>query len=192
MPIIDGYDATREIRKIEKKRGLHRTPVIAVSAYALKEDKEKSLDAGCDDHLSKPIKKKSLLAILERHIKPGKINTERSETQITEDERNNGESSESAAVIVNPVFKKVIPGYLEDLKKEIDAMNAALKTDDFESIKANAHNIKGAGGGYGFDEISRIGKRIEDAAKSMDRRKAEDRINELSAYTANVKVTYRE
>ena len=57
MPVMDGYAATAEIRKWEKSNGLAYTPIIALTAHALKEDEQKSLDAGCTAHLTKPIKK---------------------------------------------------------------------------------------------------------------------------------------
>jgi len=66
MPVMDGYTATREIRKWENQKGVKATPVIALTAYATKEEEQKSLDAGCNAHLVKPIKKANLMeAILE-------------------------------------------------------------------------------------------------------------------------------
>jgi signal transduction histidine kinase/CheY-like chemotaxis protein len=67
MPIMDGYTATQEIRKWEAQTHHPHTPIIAVTAYAMQEEQEKSLAAGCDQHLSKPILKKNLLEALE-HI----------------------------------------------------------------------------------------------------------------------------
>jgi CheY-like chemotaxis protein len=61
MPVMDGYTATRVIREWESRSALPPTPIIALTAFALKEDVQKSLDAGCDAHLSKPIKKAVLL-----------------------------------------------------------------------------------------------------------------------------------
>ena len=67
MPVMDGYDATRAIRAWEGEQGRAATPVVALTAHALKEDEAKSLDAGCDGHLTKPIKKKVLLEALRRY-----------------------------------------------------------------------------------------------------------------------------
>lgn len=64
MPFMDGYSATRAIREWERKRGLAPTPIIALSAYAIKEEIEKSLEAGCDAHITKPIDKAKLFEIL--------------------------------------------------------------------------------------------------------------------------------
>lgn len=64
MPEMDGYAATKMIRKWENKKKVKPTPIIALTAYALKEEVQKSLDIGCTAHLSKPIKKAKLLQII--------------------------------------------------------------------------------------------------------------------------------
>ncbi len=67
MPVMDGYEATRAIRSWEEAQGLERTTIIALTAHALKEDLQKSLDAGCDAHLTKPLKKAIFLDTLDRY-----------------------------------------------------------------------------------------------------------------------------
>ncbi len=71
MPVMDGYAATRAIRVWEAAAGRSRTPVIALTANAIKEDMERSLDAGCDEHLTKPIKKQILLGALRMRLNHG-------------------------------------------------------------------------------------------------------------------------
>ncbi|MBF0446387.1 MAG: response regulator [Magnetococcales bacterium] len=66
MPIMDGYDATRAIREHEKQKGLKPVPIIALTAQALKEDLDKTLDAGCNLHLTKPVSKTRLIAAIDR------------------------------------------------------------------------------------------------------------------------------
>ena len=68
MPVMDGYTATREIRRWEMVEGQPAVPIIALTAYALKEDEQKSLDAGCTGHITKPFKKAKLLAALVDYI----------------------------------------------------------------------------------------------------------------------------
>lgn len=67
MPVMDGYNATRRIREWERQQQLSSTPVIALTAYALKEEIQKSLDAGCTIHLTKPIKKSVLLEAIAQY-----------------------------------------------------------------------------------------------------------------------------
>ena len=65
MPVMDGYEATRAIRAWEREHDLSPTQVIALTALALKEDEVKTLEAGCNAHLTKPIKKHTLLEVLQ-------------------------------------------------------------------------------------------------------------------------------
>jgi len=67
MPVMDGYAATRIIRSWEDEQGRRRTPIVALTAFALKEDVEKSIAAGCDSHLNKPIKKAKLLETIKAY-----------------------------------------------------------------------------------------------------------------------------
>jgi two-component system sensor histidine kinase/response regulator len=70
MPVLDGYATTRRWREIEKERNSPRIPIVALTAYALVEDVAHSLEAGCDTHMTKPVKKKSLLEMIDRYILP--------------------------------------------------------------------------------------------------------------------------
>jgi CheY-like chemotaxis protein len=64
MPVMDGYEATRAIRAWEHEQDLAETQIIALTALALREEGEKILDAGCNAHLTKPIKRQTLLEVL--------------------------------------------------------------------------------------------------------------------------------
>lgn len=69
MPVMDGCTATKEIRKWEREKGIAPIPIIALTAYALKEETQKSLDAGCNAHLTKPIKKAKLMETIKEYTK---------------------------------------------------------------------------------------------------------------------------
>jgi len=66
MPIIDGYTATKTIRELEKDNDKDETPILALTAYAMKEDRDKTLKAGCSDYLTKPIKKDKLFEAIRK------------------------------------------------------------------------------------------------------------------------------
>jgi CheY-like chemotaxis protein len=66
MPVMDGYSATRLIREWEKQNDKKEIPIIALTAYAMKEDKERTIEAGCSDYLAKPIKKEKLLEAIRK------------------------------------------------------------------------------------------------------------------------------
>ena len=69
MPEMDGFTATQAIREIEKKSAAH-IPIIALTANAMSEDKQRCLDCGMDDYISKPFKKETLMSVLEKWLLP--------------------------------------------------------------------------------------------------------------------------
>ncbi|MCI0427583.1 MAG: response regulator [Nitrospiraceae bacterium] len=69
MPVLDGYAATKAIRQWEREQHHDPIPIVALTAYALSEDSERSLAAGCAAHLSKPIQKADLLAVIAAHAR---------------------------------------------------------------------------------------------------------------------------
>ncbi|MDX1519306.1 MAG: response regulator, partial [Gammaproteobacteria bacterium] len=68
MPVMDGHEATRQIRSFEAEKNNHRTPIIALTAHAIKEEIDKCIAAGCDTHIGKPVKKATLLQTIEKYI----------------------------------------------------------------------------------------------------------------------------
>jgi CheY-like chemotaxis protein len=69
MPVMNGYDAAQAIRAAERGTGRH-TPIVALTAHAMKGDRELCLNAGMDDYLAKPIRPQELATVLERWGKP--------------------------------------------------------------------------------------------------------------------------
>jgi CheY-like chemotaxis protein len=69
MPVMDGYSATRAIREWEREHDLPPIPIIALTAFALKEEASKMFQAGCTTHITKPVKKTTLLELLRAHTK---------------------------------------------------------------------------------------------------------------------------
>ena len=97
---------------------------------------------------------------------------------------------EKTTVHVDPEIADLIPGFLENRRKDIKAMDEALRKGDFEAIRALGHSMKGAGGSYGFDAVTDIGKALEDAAKNTNAEEIQRSVGELSAYLARVEVIY--
>lgn len=93
-------------------------------------------------------------------------------------------------VVIDRELEDLIPGYLENRKKDIEKIESSLNQSDFETIRVTGHSMKGSGGGYGFDRISEIGKSIEEAAKSQDVPTIKNEIKNLGDYVNNVNITF--
>jgi len=68
MPVMDGHEATRQIRALETETALQPVPIIALTAHAIREEIDKCMAAGCNHHLSKPIKKSVLIDTIRQQL----------------------------------------------------------------------------------------------------------------------------
>jgi HPt (histidine-containing phosphotransfer) domain-containing protein len=94
-------------------------------------------------------------------------------------------------VHVDPDIADLIPGFLENRYKDIKTMGEAVIQGDFETIQLLGHSMKGAGGSYGFDAITDIGKSLEQAAKDKDAEGIQRSVQELAIYLDRVEVVYK-
>ena len=172
MPVMDGFEATRRIRAFEREHGRRKTPVIALTAHVLNEEIDRAAAAGCDAHLAKPISKAALLAALERHAPPPAPPAPRGE--------------EDLLAKVDPDLMDLIPGYIQNRFRDVAACRARLGPGKFDEIRVLAHGMAGSGGAYGFDEITRIGRILETAARVSDAAACAGAIDELEAYVRRV------
>ncbi|MEO8130004.1 MAG: ATP-binding protein, partial [Bryobacteraceae bacterium] len=150
MPIMDGYTATREIRAWEKGKGLPQVPIVALTAHALSGARNQSLEAGCVEHLTKPVDRKDLVEVITRFSKRSAAPVKALEEPLAEG------------------IEALRPAYLAKRKLDLEALREALGVSDFAKIQSMAHNCKGTGRGYGFPEISIAGAALENAAKAQD------------------------
>jgi len=93
-------------------------------------------------------------------------------------------------VHISGELEPLIPGYLENRKKDIEAFTKALANEDFERIASMGHKMKGSGGGYGFVDLSRIGRGIEKAGREKDLDAARKSVDTLKEYLENVEIIF--
>ena len=93
-------------------------------------------------------------------------------------------------VTVDIDLEDLIPGFLENRKKDIDSLKESLANADIEKLGSIGHNLKGVGGGYGFNALSVIGANIETIAKSGESAGIEELINEMDDYLNRLEIVY--
>lgn len=98
---------------------------------------------------------------------------------------------EKNIVYVDPEIVDLIPGFLENRRKDIKAMDEALREGDLETIRVLGHSLKkGANGSYGFEAVTEIGKSLEESAKNNNAEGIQRSMQELAAYLDRVEVIY--
>ncbi len=89
-------------------------------------------------------------------------------------------------------LEDLIPGYLSNRQKDIEAISEALLKKDYESIRVIGHSMKGSGGGYGFLRISEIGKEIEISAIGQSSEEIRELVAKLHTYIHAIEIEYIE
>jgi HPt (histidine-containing phosphotransfer) domain-containing protein len=87
-------------------------------------------------------------------------------------------------------LEDLIPVYLANRKKELDALRAALASADFEQLRQLGHRMRGVGNSYGFERVSSLGKQIEDGARSADKDSLEAHIAAYGDYLSKLQIAY--
>jgi len=196
MPEMDGFTATRAIRKWEEENNKTETPVIALTAHAFDEQMKKCFDAGCNGFLPKPVKKKEVLAILGKLFKektsdddvatPEEIKKKDAEKISSEDLSTNIKIK----VRINADLQELMPDLFKEINEEIENINSALENDDFGLINRLGHGFKGAAATYGLEDLSKIFLEIENGSKSRNKETIIDNIGRVTDYIANVEIEY--
>ena len=174
MPVMDGLAATREIRRLEVALGRAPTPIVAVTAHALDEARIQSLQAGCSAFLAKPLRRARLLNVL-TEVFFGALHSPSGEDGMIE-------------IVVDPLLLTLIPSFLAHRQEDVATVENALASGDFATIRMLGHSMKGSGGSYGFEVISRIGRELELAAREQDGGAIRQALTELVDYLSRVHV----
>ncbi|MDM8549261.1 response regulator [Desulfobacterales bacterium HSG2] len=175
MPKMDGYEATRQIRKQEdrKNESLKRLPVIAMTAHAMAGERERCLEAGMDDFVSKPIEPDQLFSALLKWIEPGERETP-APRHHHEDVPKSGDGElpevlpgidiESGLRRVSgnrTLYKKLLRQFHKDNTNAATAYRESLERGDTEFVKLLAHTIRGAAGNMGAVALYEAASELE-------------------------------
>jgi HPt (histidine-containing phosphotransfer) domain-containing protein len=101
-------------------------------------------------------------------------------------------SDEKIVVNIDIDLEDLIPGFLENRQNDILKLEQAVEKQDFETLRSIGHNLKGVGGGYGFQDMTTFGAAIEEGAKENNLEIINENVKKLSHYLANVEIIYQE
>ena len=189
MPVMNGYEATKTIRQQDGK-----TPIVALTANAMKGDDQKCIEAGCNDYLAKPIDRRELQNKLTQYLPPrlavSNQPTDSALAQAHEPKRLGSQevsihtlSSEPNHADIHDIInwdrlidrlgdedtiREVMPTYIEGSKGHLSELTDAVKAGDCKSIAFHAHAIKGAARNLSLERLSKMANQMENAGREND------------------------
>jgi two-component system sensor histidine kinase/response regulator len=174
MPVMDGIEATKIIRDLEKSRGnASRTPIIALTAHAVREYVDACLKAGMDDYLIKPVFRKDLIGKVDQWVDSGTAQGggelpppgASALRQVPEEPMDFAralEEFEGNRGFLTGLLEK----FLENVRAQLDTLREALDRADAEILRREAHAIKGGAANLAAAELSSAAAELEKTAKS--------------------------
>ena len=181
MPEMDGYTTTREIRKLEQAKGKKAITIIAMTAYALIEDREKCLSAGMNDYIAKPIKTPKLASLLEKWLHLSTTKVPKSQPPLAQQAPDSQEpqqqpSPQQPQELQSPqptktidlkrleeifgddklAIQKFLYSFIESLITSLPEIHTAVQNKDINTAKIGLHRLKGSAGNSGVMQIYNI------------------------------------
>ena len=178
MPEMDGLEATRRIRDEKSKIANHNVPIIAMTALAFSDDRERCLAAGMNDYISKPIEPNALGRALERWLPDNKTDIMGTSHEIKAAENLQNQEDQPpifdhASLMYRLMDDKdleqiVIEGFLKDIPDQIQVLDDCLNCNDTEGAERQAHTIKGAAANISAESLRTVAFEMEKNGKNGD------------------------
>ena len=184
MPVMNGLDATAEIRK-RPDEYFKKVPIIAMSARAFQKDKDDCLKAGMNSYIAKPIDPKLMFAELAKYLPVAEQTTIAQTSNEPETEPTSSDDStvslfqkvrhfDAAAGLYHSndnrnLYFKILQGFVRDYDGKIQKLRAAFENSEFEELTRNIHTIKGLCGTIGSYHVQTLGHILENSLLKKER-----------------------
>ena len=178
MPVLNGFETARTIRSLPDGDAV---PIIAMTAHNDTRELARCTEAGCTTVIQKPLVRKTLNAIVAKHVK---LRVDEDVEDVAEPE---ADDAPAGVVIVDPDIQDLVARFLENQQRNATLVLELVNQRDFESVRRIGHNMKGTGKGYGFEIISSHGASLEHAASRSQADDVKRVANELADYLAEVR-----
>ena len=166
MPEMDGYQASIAIRKNPKNE---KIPIIAMTAHAMRDDIERCLASGMNDHISKPIEQDVLYNVLVKYLGINNpLQTVNFPIEINFPKLNGIDFNEGFKRVNQnkQIYSRILQLFIDKYKNSIDVIQQALAIEDFKTVKLQVHTLKGTGANLGAKSLSATAGEIETLLES--------------------------
>lgn len=176
MPEVNGFEATAAIRQQEQATALH-IPIVAMTAYAMKGDRERCLGAGMDAYISKPINAEELLRTIERLTS----NAAESDKEHTSQSDTDFEASVLLAHADEDfeLARELVTMFFEDSPKLLLEIRSAIESNNSEGLERAAHALKGGLGYFSNGRAVAAALKLQQLSERGDLTHAQETLNEL-------------
>ncbi|NMC78740.1 MAG: response regulator [Chloroflexi bacterium] len=192
MPEMDGLEATRLIREQETVTNQH-TPIVAMTAHAMADDKDLCLATGMDDYVSKPIETAELLSVIERwtgQLSPAVATSIKKKEPLVEALQLSAPDDSGSPVDIEKAmprfgndfdfFSEMLAEFVQQLEKRQQQLQEALDQQDAETMARLSHNIKGIAANFSDEGLFNVAKELEQRAKKGDLSQSKELLSKLT------------
>jgi signal transduction histidine kinase/CheY-like chemotaxis protein/HPt (histidine-containing phosphotransfer) domain-containing protein len=191
MPLMDGYQATEEIRKYEQQSGIKPISIIALTAHAMQGDREKCLRVGMNDHLSKPFEERRLQTILQQWLPDAaQKKPEQSESINTDNLGQEHKPFHIDLEVINEIrqlqkpegpniLHKIISSFLVNSPRLLERLKQAVAVGNHEDIWQITHSLKSSSASLGAIQMAKICEKLEKIGREQRLEKSDYLLQKL-------------
>lgn len=181
MPKKNGIEATKDIREYEKEHDLVKTPIVALTANALEENKQQMLQSGMNGHLLKPIDENELNKVLGKYLKRDKKKESKNSSQegTKQNEQYTVEKASQSMGIDTSMLTKIVKNFTQNIDSDMEMLSEAIKAKNFQEIANISHKIKGASLNLKMDTAGKFATKLETLAQQKIFQEVEENFKKL-------------